>query len=1165
MSNRVYAYFSGKSAEYGEKKYPVVFDSPISEEASETLDSATIVVPNLYQQLDLEPYQEVALSIETDNTFPTYQSVVSTATPLQYAVNGKEITLRSEAPVGTLCFATLTDTRQQRQFYVFSRVTADNKASSLGKIYYELPTEIVDMRRMLIDSFSESMTNASEKIYTYTVELMSETKYLEKFQCPNLCVTHSETRGQKTILEYIELYMDLYCPKVKKLATDGKWTYAPLITVSTEVATKFGGVPCADMSMSQPTLRQVLTSLMIQKGCIPVVRDRKLYYLDFKKDIPDYEGSSGRMTIERAMSSDSYVNTLVNMADNVMDTEDNIVSESLVFRDRENVLLRQKSNLTLETRYPIYNVQKCVLNAYCNTEFIVNGSTEYPYCRFYNNGGSYFAIGTAIGVDTENLNISNYVLVDGAQTHTFSGYMEIVCYICNWNNNGFNVDKVITKETESFTMKAEFGAPVYKTVELFNPSEEGYSKTASPVNRFCLTHVRFIGSVDGVQTTMKFFTTDAVNGFAFATPVMFDMARYSYASSDTNGHISVAYNPSTGKGTNTAGGWFTSYLYKKDISPLIVEGTKRSQLNADFLAMPSKFSSIDEMSEWLYCTAKYYVGNNHIDGFSNTYEKSNGWWSTEKTYIENIFNALQDIDSIGEALTEESVHDTFGGALDGFTVGTSLRTRNNKIANPFFTDSTANNFSLMFFDVTYTPLNSVVMRHFKETADLPIEQLNTSESGISSATLLSLNQQDTVDRLGNDVLAIHERVKTIYDVQPCPSMYKGYTVFKREMKIGKNAIDVNYYASKNHIIKNYFTSIQTKYRAYEYVDYSQSVLRRESDTVHVLISPDGYIDGDDRLTASEGLTLSLIDGILYLPYAKKLKYSYSGKGDTWYKNECSVYSTDSSIYFNYTQFDNGSEGIFIDGKYLTENGTYKDDPIGGIPQQWYEPDKNWENTLEIGFIDNIGILAPKVIYTDIGSVSEWIRTLQKQPKFTFPEKIGNRLAVSRRVGKDYTERISYTLQLDFYCDDDSLQFSKWLFLASTAIGDCTLEIYSVWDSEDFNSIGYATLPTGATKDNYMTITAFNTEHSMPRFGFAYVSETGSHRTLKFFCKGKDGLYHDMILFKDMEKMKNGYCVSYNDTKGNRVFAESTSGILVPSKRAKYDSHVAEYDRIVVED
>ena len=42
--------------------------------------------------------------------------------------------------------------------------------------------------------------------------------------------------------------------------------------------------------------------------------------------------------------------------------------------------------------------------------------------------------------------------------------------------------------------------------------------------------------------------------------------------------------------------------------------------------------------------------------------------------------------------------------------------------------------------------------------------------------------------------------------------------FKRTLKLGANAIDAEYTFSKDYVLRNYFTSITTKYRAYEYVD-----------------------------------------------------------------------------------------------------------------------------------------------------------------------------------------------------------------------------------------------------------------------------------------------------------------------------------------------------------
>lgn len=1093
--NQVYAYFSSKNAGYGTKAYPVVFDAPITEEYSETLDSATIVVPNVSssQRLDIEPFQECALQIIS---------------------NGKTTT----------------------------------------KVF-------------LIDSFSESMTNVdtANTYYTYTIDLMSETKYLEKIQCPNLVITHSETSGAKTIAYYISLYMGIYCPKIKFYDNStATWSYKPLIAVSSAVTSDFA-VPCADMSMSKPTLRQVLTSLMIQKSCIPTVVNRTLGYLDLAKEPTAFSGNTGKITVERAMSSDSYVNTLVNMSDNVIDQGDCIVSESLVFRDRDNVLLKQKENLELETRYPIYSISNFTLNAYCNTNLYINQNGEIPQALRLDDGTA-FGINLNLESDRERMLIMFYNF--STLSHTFKGYGFVTTYICHWTaDNKFVVDYTLTQETDVFTLDSD--NYIYY-VTLFNPATHGYSSETNMTNSFSISYLSVYGTLDGATWNKSFFVSDAYKGNSgtYKVPAMFSIPALTnfpcYQST-------VQFNPSTwasSSGSSLTGGWALSYLYKKDITPLLVENQKRSQLNVDFLAMPSSFTSTSQMAQWLYCTVGYNVGDNVISGFSTTYTRSNGFWDTTKTYIENIFTALQGMDSTGESLTSSSLSSTFGGAFDKFTVGDGkgLQTMGDTLVNPFFKNND-NNFTMLFFDISYTPLNKVVMRHFKEDASLPIEQLNSSEDGISSATLLSLNQQDTIDRLGNDVIAIHERVDSLDDLQELPCNYNGYTIFKREYKIGKNAIDVNYYASKNYIIKNYFTSIMTKYRAYEYVDYNKSVLRRESDCVHMLFSQKGYLNGDDKLEASSEFPLSLIDGIMDKRYGKKLNYSYSGLASNWYKSECSIYTTDTSVYMNYTQFDNGSEGIYINGKYLTVDGDYSSNPIGGIPQQWYAPSSAWNNYISIGFVDNIGVLIPQAFYYQ-GSTyfNGWIRTLQAQPKFSFPSSVGNYINVGKSLGKDLTELISYTLQLDLYSDDGNIQFSKWLFRASTALGG-SLPVYAVYDSDDFNPIGYSQLPSSASQSIRMTLVGGIQADSahMPRVHIKLNEATLGHSTLKFLCKGSDGLYHDMIKFNTaLYARAPGYYISFNDTKGDKVFSESTNGVLVANHTAKKSTTATNYDRIVSE-
>ena len=88
----------------------------------------------------------------------------------------------------------------------------------------------------LVDNYYEKEERITEnRLFSYTIKLMSLTKLLEKIQCPNLTITHDIKNGvinKKTIFQKICEYMELYVPKIKKLYMNGDtecWRYEPLI------------------------------------------------------------------------------------------------------------------------------------------------------------------------------------------------------------------------------------------------------------------------------------------------------------------------------------------------------------------------------------------------------------------------------------------------------------------------------------------------------------------------------------------------------------------------------------------------------------------------------------------------------------------------------------------------------------------------------------------------------------------------------------------------------------------------------------------------------------------------------------------------------------------------------------------------------------------------
>ena len=140
---------------------------------------------------------------------------------------------------------------------------------------------------MLVDDFVEIQESLETEKYIYTINLMSLTKLLEKIQLPNRAITHSLVSGQNNIIKYIDEYLELYSPKIR-VVNGNAWEKKQLIRNKLDYA-KYS-VKCRDFAFSKPTLRQALTTLMLQIGCIPILKKNfetneiELHDIDFRKE-----------------------------------------------------------------------------------------------------------------------------------------------------------------------------------------------------------------------------------------------------------------------------------------------------------------------------------------------------------------------------------------------------------------------------------------------------------------------------------------------------------------------------------------------------------------------------------------------------------------------------------------------------------------------------------------------------------------------------------------------------------------------------------------------------------------------------------------------------------------------------------------------------------------
>lgn len=289
----------------------------ISEEYNETLDSGAIILTHVSQIVDLKPYDDV------------------------WIYDGSDY------------------------------VTAKNNGSF--------------HRHFLVDNYSEKILNLEGEIYEYTIELFSETKLLEKIICPSTCVTEPLDIADKHDIEwYLDKYIDLYSPEIKRKRTDipdnyppdNYWVYDKKYKIADNLREKVRGKYPQDFQLTNPTLREILTQLLLTQDLIPIVKDDVIDALDITKrnglfhnyDIDDIDSIAEIKeyvnSITGSMSSDNYTDSLRKTYTEAISQEclsSNI--ERIGFRNKDSALLTL-SNLQIETRFPIYSIEQALLCYY---------------------------------------------------------------------------------------------------------------------------------------------------------------------------------------------------------------------------------------------------------------------------------------------------------------------------------------------------------------------------------------------------------------------------------------------------------------------------------------------------------------------------------------------------------------------------------------------------------------------------------------------------------------------------------------------------------------------------------------------------------------------------------------------------------------------------------
>lgn len=896
-----------------------------------------------------------------------------------------------------------------------------------GTIHNPTYTDI-KWKEMLVDSVSMLRKRYGKNTYyEYTLKLMSETKWLEKIQLPNRSFTHELGGDLRDAYNTIEDLMT-YVPKVIR---DNK--EQPLISISKAVSTRFLGRDMKDMSLSKPTLRQALTAVMSQFGCIPVVNNKQLGYIDFNR-------SQGNITKEQvdsmdsesySNSSDSYVNTLMTDASQVLGDDKSLVVERGVgFRDRDTGLIKQQENLKLLTTYPIYKVKNLTIN--------MNLST-YPCVVVKVNNiadADYFVLSHMNPERDFNPvhiseNISEYVVkvyCDGYQRIVFKDWEFKILEVVNPSTDGFACEGFKTSSVMTSTSQPAISQWGYGTVYTFTIPKNNMVRPNGTAAYL------FIANIEDEDKHIVWNTYVEEKGHPTAITGM-------YKEMD----IGIIYRK-----------------VSVDITSLVKTAQERKLLSYDYTTDEFKNGqgNMAVYSKYYYTTVQYKLGSNEISGWSDKYTEAQGWWGVNKTTIENIVNK-----SFYENEFFQKRYDNIFNEEDilpypqwfysyEYVDGNGIKhpVVEKSIYSKGWIDDMFGNYnypSRISFDISYQPLNDLNIATVKGGFDYPLAQLDSRDNGLVDFGNFKKVEQDKLDRLGNGVHILSKRyfaenggTDLEKELIPLGAVYvdTGEVVFKRMISFKNNYIDIAYYLCKDYVIANYSTSITTKYRAYQYVDYSSSTFRNENRISYFTIS-NAYtnVDYEEKdvldvvekywggvATMGDNNLDYLCSGMIFVPFlynnnVRSMNMGYRRVKSTAYSNNDAIasysvfqqatshYLYDYGLVVSFKYWDTVSPGIILESNVRAT----------GLPQHPYMYDDK-SSVINYANEQDIGLMA-------VPSDNGWTSQTESSAEYaqTYPAITDRKICIDSIINiaymsfdisdiiQDQSELMGFTMQVEY--------------------------------------------------------------------------------------------------------------------------------------------------------
>ena len=774
---------------------------------------------------------------------------------------------------------------------------------------YIYDTESNFEKYFLVDNFIENYVNLDTPYYEYTIALMSETKLLEKIQLPNRTIRNPLNAPQLKVNELIGQFCKLYIPKVKYFNKNSNTWSYTQIIDFQEV---------------------------ISVNSI------------FNVDCPDMEFN--HPTLRQVLTSLMQVVGCLPRIVNHKLTYVNLrlkPTEFIIPSDRKYIVSTSNSSDSYNTSIQTLGENIVGENNIVKNETLGFRDVENVFLKH-----------------TENLKLTTEFPIKEVKSLkmnvpvNFYFGMGVIHLGDTFISNNFVYDNNLTK--------TKIGFEIYYSSDLGNDIEL----------RYCFEKVSYLNNNFG-KVIYQVLTRSEIYQETATKNIVNESYVYSNTLKDNQDYNLIVVELRKGNdygyyliSVDNVYHFYMPTLYIVDLTSLVFETQARKLQRTDLTYSPE---TIEDMSKYYYTTLEYTYGNSDISGFSQQYDYVEWYGKYQNILISNIATIYKsNLDYLGE-LEDRIIKYYFTLMPNDITKFRIDRTDYNIVDNVL--NNSLSPYSAYTFNITYIPFNNVNLK-FDKSKDipLPLTQLDNQESAIPSLTAFSLREQEKVERIGNNVVKINaSNITNLNEINALNTKYNDSIIFSKEIAYYEDFCNVNYIATKDYVLKNYFTNIQTKYRAYRYVEYSSTVLRIENRKYYVYLNTSSFNGSDTlgvgNLTDKQNRKKKINDYFLGNFVNEEtifdtLDYNIKATTDNkMFRNDLSIIKFNNNIALNYRDFDSVSGGIGIENPATVKK-------LGGYIQKWYNRDGLNYNTyngtyfVDFSFIPNFGTELENLFLTE---------------------------------------------------------------------------------------------------------------------------------------------------------------------------------------------------------